>query len=47
MGSPIPHLSAEAAANLPRHVAVIMNGNGRWVKIPRLQGIGVKRNFVP
>jgi undecaprenyl diphosphate synthase len=36
-----PHLSAEAAANLPRHVAVIMDGNGRWAKsrhLPRVEG---------
>src|SRR5487761_2528392 len=35
------HLSAEAAANLPRHVAVIMDGNGRWAKsrhLPRIEG---------
>ena len=41
MSSPIPHLSAEAAANLPRHVAVIMDGNGRWAKsrhLPRIEG---------
>ena len=34
-------LSAEAAANLPRHVAVIMDGNGRWAKsrhLPRIEG---------
>src|SRR6201987_1548489 len=27
-----PHLSAEALASLPRHVAIIMDGNGRWAK---------------
>ena len=35
------HLSADAAANLPRHVAVIMDGNGRWAKqrhFPRIEG---------
>ena len=40
MSSPI-QLSAEAAANLPRHVAVIMDGNGRWAKsrhLPRIEG---------
>jgi undecaprenyl diphosphate synthase len=34
-------LSAEAATNLPRHVAVIMDGNGRWAKsrhLPRIEG---------
>jgi len=41
MSSPAPHLSAEAAANLPRHVAIIMDGNGRWAKqrhLPRVEG---------
>lgn len=35
------HLSAEARASLPRHVAVIMDGNGRWAKergLPRVEG---------
>jgi undecaprenyl diphosphate synthase len=35
------HLSPEAKANLPRHVAVIMDGNGRWAKqrgLPRVEG---------
>ncbi len=39
--SSVPHLSAEAKANLPRHVAVIMDGNGRWAKerhLPRVEG---------
>lgn len=34
-------LSSEFAANLPRHVAVIMDGNGRWAKsrhLPRIEG---------
>src|SRR5512144_1103297 len=34
-------LSPEAVANLPRHVAVIMDGNGRWAKarhLPRIEG---------
>src|SRR5476651_848024 len=34
-------LSSGAAANLPRHVAVIMDGNGRWAKsrhLPRIEG---------
>jgi undecaprenyl diphosphate synthase len=35
------HLSAEAKRSLPQHVAVIMDGNGRWAKqrhLPRLEG---------
>jgi undecaprenyl diphosphate synthase len=35
------HLSAEAKASLPQHVAVIMDGNGRWAKhhgLPRIEG---------
>jgi undecaprenyl diphosphate synthase len=35
------HLSPEAKASLPRHVAVIMDGNGRWAKqrhLPRIEG---------
>lgn len=35
------HLSAEAKASLPAHVAIIMDGNGRWAKqrsLPRVQG---------
>lgn len=34
-------LSEEAKANLPKHVAVIMDGNGRWAKqrgLPRIEG---------
>jgi undecaprenyl diphosphate synthase len=34
-------LSAEARTNLPQHVAVIMDGNGRWAKqrgLPRIEG---------
>src|SRR3954468_11061461 len=41
MSNPTPHLSAEAKASLPRHVAIIMDGNGRWVKerhLPRIEG---------
>lgn len=30
MSSQTAHLSAEAKASLPRHVAIIMDGNGRW-----------------
>ena len=36
-----PHLSAEVKASLPKHVAVIMDGNGRWAKqhgLPRIEG---------
>ena len=35
------HLSAAARASLPKHVAVIMDGNGRWAKqhgLPRVEG---------
>src|SRR5258708_39061172 len=41
MSSATSHLSAEARASLPRHVAVIMDGNGRWAKarhLPRIEG---------
>ena len=41
MSSPSAHLSAEAKASLPRHVAIIMDGNGRWAKqrhLPRIEG---------
>ena len=41
MSSPTPHLSSEGRASLPRHVAVIMDGNGRWAKqrgLPRVEG---------
>jgi len=41
MSSVTPHLSAEAKASLPKHVAVIMDGNGRWAKqrnLPRIEG---------
>ena len=36
-----PHLNAEAKADLPRHVAIIMDGNGRWARerhLPRIEG---------
>jgi len=39
--SSVPHLSPEAKASLPQHVAVIMDGNGRWAKqhgLPRVEG---------
>ncbi len=41
MSQPAPQLSAEAKTNLPTHVAVIMDGNGRWAKqrgLPRVEG---------
>jgi undecaprenyl diphosphate synthase len=36
-----PHLSAHVKANVPAHVAIIMDGNGRWAKqrhLPRIEG---------
>ncbi len=39
--SPTLHLSPQAKANLPTHVAIIMDGNGRWAKqrhLPRVEG---------
>jgi undecaprenyl diphosphate synthase len=41
MSSATQHLSAEGKASLPQHVAVIMDGNGRWAKarhLPRVEG---------
>ena len=41
MTATVPHLTPEAKAALPRHVAVIMDGNGRWAKerhLPRVEG---------
>src|ERR1041384_1089467 len=41
MSSVTAHLSPEAKAELPRHVAIIMDGNGRWAKqrhLPRIEG---------
>src|SRR5213593_4263290 len=41
MSSQAAHLSAEAKSSLPRHVAVIMDGNGRWARqrhLPRIEG---------
>ena len=41
MSSATPHLSADAKASLPKHVAVIMDGNGRWARqhgLPRVEG---------
>jgi undecaprenyl diphosphate synthase len=36
-----PQLSAQAKASLPTHIAIIMDGNGRWAKqrhLPRVEG---------
>jgi undecaprenyl diphosphate synthase len=41
VSAPSAHLSLEAKASLPRHVAIIMDGNGRWAKqrhLPRIEG---------
>ncbi len=41
MSSSNPVLSAQAQSVIPRHVAVIMDGNGRWAKarnLPRVEG---------
>src|SRR5438093_878482 len=41
MSAPTAHLSPEAKASLPQHVAIIMDGNGRWAKqrgLPRIEG---------
>ena len=35
------HLSADAKSSLPAHIAIIMDGNGRWAKqrhLPRVEG---------
>jgi undecaprenyl diphosphate synthase len=39
--SSTPHLSPEAKSSLPQHVAIIMDGNGRWARarhLPRIEG---------
>jgi undecaprenyl diphosphate synthase len=41
MSAHLPHLSPQAKSMLPTHVAVIMDGNGRWAKqrnLPRVEG---------
>src|SRR2546427_619153 len=43
MSSHAAHLSAEAKASLPRHVALIMDGNGRWARQRQRPSIEVHR----
>ena len=41
MSSQPLQLSTQAKATLPTHVAIIMDGNGRWAKergLPRVEG---------
>ena len=41
MSATTVHLSPEAKASLPQHVAIIMDGNGRWARqrsLPRVEG---------
>jgi len=41
MSSATSYVSPEAKASLPQHVAIIMDGNGRWAKardLPRIEG---------
>lgn len=41
MSAPAPHLSPQAKNALPTHIAIIMDGNGRWAKerhLPRVEG---------
>src|SRR6478736_7039217 len=41
MSAQVLQLSSEAKATLPQHVAIIMDGNGRWAKqrhLPRVEG---------
>src|SRR6266699_5831874 len=41
MSAATSHLAPEAKASLPQHVAIIMDGNGRWAKqhgLPRIEG---------
>lgn len=41
MTSAPAHLSPEARSSMPRHVAIIMDGNGRWARqrhLPRIEG---------
>ncbi len=44
MSNPQTQLSPQAKATLPAHVAVIMDGNGRWAKqrgLPRVEGLRI------
>ncbi|MDP1535135.1 MAG: undecaprenyl diphosphate synthase family protein, partial [Rubrivivax sp.] len=41
MTNPNPIAAAQAAASVPRHVALVMDGNGRWARqrfMPRFFG---------
>src|SRR6478736_9056258 len=41
MSAQVLQLSSEAKATLPQHIAIIMDGNGRWAKerhLPRVEG---------
>jgi undecaprenyl diphosphate synthase len=41
MSAQAAHLSPDAKASMPQHVAVIMDGNGRWARqrhLPRVEG---------
>ena len=41
MSTPSPQLSKQAKGSVPAHVAIIMDGNGRWAKarhLPRVEG---------
>jgi len=41
MSAHLPHLSALAKNSVPAHVAIIMDGNGRWARarhLPRVEG---------
>src|SRR5258705_12015528 len=39
MSAPSAHLSVDAKANLPKHVAIIMDGNGRWARQRQLMRV--------
>lgn len=46
MTAPVLHLSPQALAVLPAHVAIIMDGNGRWAKERHLPRVAGHRNGV-